>query len=88
MAPAHYEAVSERRTVPDTAVLECPVCLRPGCELTHTSCGGEDVDEAVATPGARDKLICDGCGDRDQLLEPAELCGFCIEGREELEHGR
>lgn len=71
--------------MPDTAVLECPVCLRPGCELTHTGCGGEGVGEAVATPGARDKLICGGCG--DQLLEPAELCGFCIEEREEREHG-
>jgi hypothetical protein len=26
-------------------------------------------------------LTCSECG--DQLLEPAELCGFCIEEREE-----
>lgn len=70
--------------MPDTAVLECPVCLLPGCEETHTGCGGQEVDEAVASPDARrDRLICDECG--DQLLEPAELCGFCIEEREDLE---
>lgn len=68
----------------ETAVLECPVCLLPGCDATHTACGGQDVDQAVATPAARDRLVCP-CGER--LLEPAELCGFCLEEREELDDG-
>jgi hypothetical protein len=64
--------------VPETAVAECPVCLRSDCTTVHRECSGEPVDEAAATPGAR--LRCDECG--DQLLEAAELCGFCPEERE------
>lgn len=65
--------------MPETAIFECAVCLRPDCQTEHRACSGEPPDEAVPALAARG-VVCVGCG--AQLLWAAEFCGFCLEERD------
>ena len=52
---------------------ECPVCLRPNCEIKHRECSSKRFAESK--PFAE----CERCGSRLRVRVPDGLCGFCRE---------